>query len=227
MGSIAEIKRAGRRALKGKWHIGMIITIIAFAIGVYSFGPMPMSNLPASEWMKDPSVLLTEWRSIFYFDMRSVRMGLFSLLGAAGVLGQCYCYLLMSKGEQCGIKGVLHCYPQMVSAIGLRLLRVIYTLIGLSLLVIPGVYLYYVYALSPWIMADSPETGARKALQLSKKAMEGYKMKLFLLDLSFIGWFVLCIPTLGIGLLYLIPYHSAARAEFFNEIKRTARVKLS
>lgn len=76
----------------------------------------------------------------------------------------------------------------MVPAIGLRLLRSVYTFLGLSLLVVPGVYLYYVYALAPWIMADNPDIGARKALQLSKRAMDGYKMRMLMLDLSFIGW---------------------------------------
>ena len=78
--SLRELKRAARNDLKGKWHIGIIVTIVAFIIGVYSFGLLPMINLPAEEWLKDPSVLLKDWRNIFYFDMRSVRMGLFYLL---------------------------------------------------------------------------------------------------------------------------------------------------
>lgn len=97
--------------------------------------------------------------------------------------------------------------------------------LGLSLLVVPGVYLYYVYALAPWIMADNPDIGARKALQLSKRAMDGYKMRMLMLDLSFIGWFVLCVLSMGIGLLFLIPYHCAARAEFFKEVKNHKKVK--
>lgn len=157
--SLRELKRAARNDLKGKWHIGIIVTIVAFIIGVYSFGLLPMINLPAEEWLKDPSVLLKDWRNIFYFDMRSVRMGLFYLLGAAGVLGQCYCFLLMANQEKCRIRDIFHCYPQMVPAIGLRLLRSVYTFLGLSLLVVPGVYLYYVYALAPWIMADKVHLG--------------------------------------------------------------------
>ena len=68
--SLRELKRAARNDLKGKWHIGIIVTIVAFIIGVYSFGLLPMINLPAEEWLKDPSVLLKDWRNIFYFDMR-------------------------------------------------------------------------------------------------------------------------------------------------------------
>ena len=52
--SLRELKRAARNDLKGKWHIGIIVTIVAFIIGVYSFGLLPMINLPAEEWLKDP-----------------------------------------------------------------------------------------------------------------------------------------------------------------------------
>ena len=90
--SLRELKRAARNDLKGKWHIGIIVTIVAFIIGVYSFGLLPMINLPAEEWLKDPSVLLKDWRNIFYFDMRSVRMGLFYLLGAAGTVLLLFAY---------------------------------------------------------------------------------------------------------------------------------------
>ena len=47
----------------------------------------------------------------------------------------------------------------------------------------------------------------------------GYKMKLFLLDLSFIGWMILSVLTLGIGLLFLQPYMSTARAAFYEDLK--------
>jgi uncharacterized membrane protein len=49
--------------------------------------------------------------------------------------------------------------------------------------------------------------------------MKGHKMKLFLLDLSFIGWSLLCIFTLGIGLLWLIPYMQSARAAFYEDLR--------
>ena len=51
--SLRELKRAARNDLKGKWHIGIIVTIVAFIIGVYSFGLLPMINLPAEEWLKE------------------------------------------------------------------------------------------------------------------------------------------------------------------------------
>ena len=49
--------------------------------------------------------------------------------------------------------------------------------------------------------------------------MNGNKWRLFKLEFSFIGWFVLCILTLGIGIFFLIPYLNAAMAEFYVELK--------
>ena len=48
--------------------------------------------------------------------------------------------------------------------------------------------------------------------------MQGYKLRLFCLELSFIGWELLCVLTLGIGNLWLIPYKRAAIAAFYRDL---------
>ena len=60
------------------------------------------------------------------------------------------------------------------------------------------------------------------AIEKSMAMMEGNKMKLFMLDLSFIGWAILCIFTLGIGLLFLQPYVAISRAAFYEDLKAQA-----
>ncbi|WP_242863956.1 DUF975 family protein [Clostridium tepidiprofundi] len=57
-------------------------------------------------------------------------------------------------------------------------------------------------------------------LRLSKEMMYGYKWKLFVLQLSFIGWGLLCVLTLGIGLLWLVPYIEMTKANFYEDVKR-------
>ena len=57
------------------------------------------------------------------------------------------------------------------------------------------------------------------AIEKSMAMMEGNKMKLFLLDLSFIGWAILCLFTLGIGYFFLQPYMQAAHAAFYEDLK--------
>lgn len=102
---------------------------------------------------------------------------------------------------------------------GTLILVAIYTILWTCLLIIPGIVKSYSYALAPFILKDEPELKYNAAIEKSMRMMDGYKMKLFLLDLSFIGWMILSILTLGIGLLFLQPYMNTARAAFYEDLK--------
>lgn len=55
-------------------------------------------------------------------------------------------------------------------------------------------YLYFIrlrYALTPYLLMDRPERDAAAAVRESVNLMRGWKMELFKLDLSFLGWYVL------------------------------------
>lgn len=102
---------------------------------------------------------------------------------------------------------------------GTLILVAIYTILWTCLLIIPGIVKSYSYALTPFILKDETELKYNAAIEKSMRMMDGYKMKLFLLDLSFIGWMILSILTLGIGLLFLQPYMNTARAAFYEDLK--------
>ena len=102
---------------------------------------------------------------------------------------------------------------------GTLILVAIYKILWTCLLIIPGIVKSYSYALTPFILKDEPELKYNAAIEKSMRMMDGYKMKLFLLDLSFIGWMILSILTLGIGLLFLQPYMNTARAAFYEDLK--------
>lgn len=102
---------------------------------------------------------------------------------------------------------------------GTLILVAIYTILWTCLLIIPGIVKSYSYALTPFILKDEPELKYNAAIEKRMRMMDGYKMKLFLLDLSFIGWMILSVLTLGIGLLFLQPYMNTARAAFYEDLK--------
>ena len=104
--------------------------------------------------------------------------------------------------------------------LGGSLLVSIFTILWALLLIIPGIIKAYAYAMTPYIMKDQPELSAVDCIDRSMSMMNGYKWKLFLLDLSFIGWALLCILTLGIGMLWLNPYVYCSRAQFYEELKQ-------
>jgi uncharacterized membrane protein len=76
----------------------------------------------------------------------------------------------------------------------------------------------------PYIMAENPEMSASEACAKSKEMMRGYKFDLFMLKLSFIGWFLLSKLTCDIGFILLTPYMEAAVADFYREISGTRPV---
>lgn len=87
------------------------------------------------------------------------------------------------------------------------------------LLIIPGIWMQLRLAMVPFILRDYPEQGGNKALRLSADMMQGHKLRLFCLWLSFLGWLLLCILTLGIGFLWLCPYIQQTMANFYEEVK--------
>ena len=87
---------------------------------------------------------------------------------------------------------------------------------------IPGIVKTYSYAMTFYLINDNPNLSANEAITESRKMMNGHKAELFLLDLSFIGWYLLSIFTFGILLLYITPYHQAARAKFYENLKTAA-----
>lgn len=98
------------------------------------------------------------------------------------------------------------------------LLQGIYTFLWTLLLVIPGIIKHYSYSMTSYVLHDNPELKYDDAIDRSIKLMKGHKMKLFLLDLSFIGWILLGIITCGIGMLWVYPYWLTSHAAFYNDL---------
>ena len=107
-------------------------------------------------------------------------------------------------------------YLKSIKVIGLMS---IYIFLWCLLLFIPGIIKAYSYCFAPYISMDNDELTAEECINESMKLTNGYKMKLFLLDLSFIVWYLLCIVTLGIAILWVVPYHEAARIALYEDIK--------
>lgn len=92
--------------------------------------------------------------------------------------------------------------------------------VGTALFVIPGIILAYSYRMVPYILAENPEIEATEVLKMSREMMKGNKWNTFVLDLSFIGWIILSVCTLGIvGVFYTNPYMYATDAELYKAIK--------
>ena len=103
--------------------------------------------------------------------------------------------------------------------LGTSLLMTVYVFLWSLLLIIPGIVKGYAYAMTPYIMHEHPELSASECIDCSKKMMKGHKWRLFLLDLSFIGWLLLCVLTLGILTLWVQPWMECSHVSFYEQLK--------
>lgn len=113
------------------------------------------------------------------------------------------------------------CHPYL-NLVRVQIVTDLKILLGSFLFLIPGIIWQYQYALVPYLLAENPYLSSRRARELSRQIMHGEKWHLFLLQLSFIGWYLLCLPTFGLGILFLTPYYMATMAEFYAAMRSKA-----
>ncbi|MFD2615456.1 DUF975 family protein [Paenibacillus gansuensis] len=141
------------------------------------------------------------------------------IIGGPLALGIAYFFLKLIRGEETAIEDMFAGFRKFVPAFVLYLLTAIFTLLWLLLLIVPGIIAGLRYSQAFYIMVDCPELKASEALNRSKEMMAGNKWKLFCFYWGFFGWLLLCILTLGIGLLWLYPYYETSRANFYQNLR--------
>lgn len=100
------------------------------------------------------------------------------------------------------------------------LLKSIYIILWSFLFIIPGIIKMYEYRMVPYILAENPGIGHKKAIKFSSQMTQGEKWNIFILDLSFLGWFILGSLFFGIGLFFVQPYYDAVNAELYLKLKK-------
>ena len=103
------------------------------------------------------------------------------------------------------------------------LIKTLYIFAYTLLFIVPGIIKSYEYWAVTYILAVRPDIDRKEALRLSKTIMDGHKMELFMLDLSFFGWRILSSVACGlVGILYVSPYIECTFVEFFSYIRTEA-----
>ncbi len=98
------------------------------------------------------------------------------------------------------------------------LLTSIFTFLWLLLFIIPGIVKAYAYSMAFYIANDHPEYDWQTCINESKRLTAGHKGELFMLDLSFIGWYFIGTLCFGLGILWVAPYHQAAKINYFEAL---------
>ena len=99
------------------------------------------------------------------------------------------------------------------------ILRTLFITLWCFLFIIPGIVYNYSSYFSFQIMCENPNLKPMEALKLSKKMVAGNRSELFALDLSFIGWWILCGISFGIASIYAIPYYLTTQALYYENFK--------
>ncbi len=128
-------------------------------------------------------------------------------------------FINLTKGIEPDVRTLFDRVPIFLKVFGLYFMIGLFTMLWSLLLIVPGIIKMYSYFLAPYIMAENPDKGVFEAIDDSKRMMNGHKMDLFVLALSFIGWILLTSVTFGIAGVYVIPYMQATFANFYNKVK--------
>jgi uncharacterized membrane protein len=187
-----EIKSKALESLRGKWLTAIIVFVIYMVIIV------ALSYVPRFGWLA--SLVMTG----------PVMLGIYTF------------FIKLVRGEEVSFNHMFDGFNRFFDALLLYILMSIFVLLWTLLLVIPGIIAGYRYSQAYFILRDNPELKPQEAIQRSKEMMAGHKMRLFILHLSFIGWYILSIITIGIGFLWLFPYAMASIAVFYDDLRKSS-----
>lgn len=229
--SSKELKQQAKDSLKGRWGQAVLLNLVPtlITIALIMIIAIPTALLFAHSY-NDPAAV-QDMANNTNGGAASSGGGIVSgIISALFMSGISWTYLDILRGTKSTIEPFKDAFRGFTGlflggVILLAILISIFTTLWELLFVIPGIIKSYSYSQSYFIYYDViTETGEKPSvlntITASRKLMDGYKGKLFWLDLSFIGWHILAMLTAGIGYLWLNPYITATKAAFYEQLPK-------
>lgn len=231
MKTIHEIKVIGRSRFQGRYWacVGAYALVVFVLSQLSSLISTPVQlNIQLSDLADhagDLDTLMTVFMPLLTVTS-VVAMAVSLTLGGPLRIGLNYFFVQIVLGRHDRAK-VFTPFPQAFKGFGRKLggylWMQLFIFLWSLLLWIPGIIKSYSYALTPYILCDCPNVRAQDALKLSMRIMHGKKFDLFVFLLSFLGWNVLSVLTLGIlDYFYVGPWQSSAMACWYLEAREDA-----
>lgn len=217
-----DFRRIARDAIRGRWGLAIITGLVAGLLGGVS-----CYRFPQPQWREEygnNGLLHTEVGHFLLLILISLAGALIVygivlfFIGGAVTLGYVRFNRNLLDRNNPQFMDLFSRFDMFWQGFLMQLLITIYTVLWTLLFVIPGIIAAFSYAMTPYILEENPGMPVNEAIRCSKNMMRGNKWRLFCLEISFIGWYFLCLFTCGIGFLWLVPYTSTARAAFFYEV---------
>lgn len=216
----SDFRRIAREALTHRWAVAVVT---GFIVGF--FGVTSGYSLPSFQWTNDSrEIFQSEFDSfellIMFAILAYIMVWVLIQLFLGGVITLGYARFNKNLIERTNpqFSDLFSRFDLFWKGFLMQLLMGLYTVLWTLLFIIPGIIASYSYAMTPYILEENPNMTANEAIGYSKEMMRGNKWRLFCLDISFIGWAILCLLTCGIGYFLLTPYIYAAHTAFFYEV---------
>lgn len=217
--SASDFRERARAMLRGKWGMAILTTFVASILGgLLVEGSFSININMDEEWLSKIPEFIRTYLPVL-FSAGSTLNFVHFILGGTVALGYCKFLLKLHDDKPADVKDLFSEFDRFGDGFVLNLLTMLYTFLWGLLLVIPGIVAAYKYAMAPFIILENPGMKPKDAITKSKELMDGHKLELFFLDLSFIGWMFLNLLTLGIGSFWLDPYMNASRAAFYRNLR--------
>lgn len=217
--SNSELREKARENLSGNWVIAILVCVIAWIFTQMVIrGPEIKTRITIA--MSDPiRAIFSYGRSSEYGRIEGLGTIIALIVGGPIAFGTSMFFLNLTRNTNAKLQDVFGGFKYFGKTFLMTLLMTLFTLLWSLLLVIPGIIAAFNYSMSYYILIDNPELSSLEVIDRSKDMMCGQKGKLFSLYLSFAGWFILSLLTLGIGFIWLEPYVQTSVAAFYEDLK--------
>ena len=142
------------------------------------------------------------------------------LLAGPLQLGMCIYFLNIVKQQTPSVEKLIDGFKPLAKVLLAYLIITIGTLLGLILLIIPGIIISLGLSMTFYILAEYPEYSVEEALKKSWELTDGYKGELFILHLRFIPWYLLGLLFFVVGVFIVMPWHQLTIANYYNYLKQ-------
>jgi uncharacterized membrane protein len=218
MWSRFEIKARAKGALRGTYWKAFLVSLLITVIGGGSGS--------SSGFRFGQNYLSQEYISVIIIPalfIGAIACAFRWLIGYPLEVGCRKYFILASQGEaNHGYLGYIFQRNRYLNVVLIMFYRGLLLFLWTLLFIIPGIVKSYAYSMVPYILADNPRIGYKRAIELSNQMTMGHKFDMFILDLSFIGWYLLGALAFGVGVFFVRPYEDTTNAELYLVLRKNA-----
>ncbi|NLI89266.1 MAG: DUF975 family protein [Epulopiscium sp.] len=231
----AQLKQKAKNALRGSYWKALIVS---FVIGIFTSGGKKgaagrrtgnSGGYGTGSIIRDsriPSGGVLTGFLIVLLILLTVSIGMLIiklLIGYNIQVGGRKYFIQAAQGEvEMGYLGYGFKEGRYMNIVKTMFIKDLYTFLWTLLFIVPGIIKSYSYAMVPYILADNPGMSTNRAIELSTQMTNGEKWDMFVLKLSFIGWYILGTIACLVGVVFVHPYKDATHAELYLVLRKQA-----